>query len=53
MVTPEELLAKRRAQIMDNGIDRLMSLLQPMRTLWIKDFIGRLAVAIRKIGNNK
>ena len=54
MVTPEKLIVKRRRQIMDDGYDGLN---EPTATAqedsWVKDFIGRLAGAIRKIGNNK
>jgi hypothetical protein len=52
MVTPEELLAKRRRQIMHDGTDKPS---EPTThdDSWIKDFIGRLAGAIRKIGSNK
>jgi hypothetical protein len=52
MVTPEQLTAKRRHQIMQEGDDR-PSASTPHEDSWIKDFIDRLAGAIRKIGNNK
>jgi hypothetical protein len=52
MVTPEELLAKHRRQMMDDGTDDPR---EPTtrEDSWIKDFMDRLAGAIRKIGNNK
>jgi len=50
MVAPEQLPAKRRPQIID-GLKEPAEI--PNEDSWIKDFIGRLAVAIRKIGDNK
>lgn len=51
MATPEELLARRRHQIMNDGNDKPSA--PPAREdSWIRDFIDRLAGAIRKIGSN-
>jgi hypothetical protein len=52
MVTPKELIAKHRRQIMEDGIDK-PSASTTHEDSWIRDFIDRLAGAIRKIGNNK
>jgi hypothetical protein len=52
MVTPEQHIAKRRHQIMQEGIDK-PSASTTHEDSWIRDFIDRLAGAIRKIGNNK
>jgi hypothetical protein len=52
MVTPEELLARHRRQIMDDGTDK-PSEPTTREDSWIRDFIDRLAGAIRKIGDNK
>ena len=52
MVTPEELLAKHRRQMMDDGTDTPSEPTTDEES-WIRDFINRLAGAIRKIGNDK
>jgi hypothetical protein len=52
MVTPEELLANRRRQMMDDGTDT-PSEPTTHEDSWIRDFIDRLAGAIRKISNDK
>ena len=51
MATPEQIHARRRHQIMNNGIDKPAP--PAHEDLWIRDFIDRLAGAIRKIGANK
>jgi hypothetical protein len=51
MATPEQILTRRRHQIMNDGIDKPAP--PTHEDSWIRDFIDRLAGAIRKIGNDK
>lgn len=51
MATPEKLLGKRRHQIMNDEIDKPDASTKHEDS-WIRDFIDRLAGAIRKIGSS-
>jgi hypothetical protein len=51
MTTPEQILARRRRQIMDDRtLDRLELNTPERENAWVSDFIGRLAGVIRSLG---
>jgi hypothetical protein len=51
MTTPEQILARRRRQIMDDRtMDRLELNTPERENVWVRDFIGRLAGVIQTLG---